>query len=580
MIHYPRLLALIITTALITITGFSQESVFSKKDFGAPVDIPMYLSGTFGELRSNHFHAGIDIKTQGVEGKNIIAIDDGWVSRIKVSTSGYGKAIYITHPDGYISVYGHLSRFNDTIQSVIINNQYEKESYIVQMFFDKGELPVKKGELIAYSGNTGGSHGPHLHFEIRDVATQHPLNPLLFSSIKVKDYFRPKITRLVIYPVDLNSSINGLNDTLFLDISGWGADHKISNLDEIKISGKVSFGISTYDLMNEIPNKNGVFSTKLIHDTNTVFELEMKRLSFNTTRYINSLVDYGYYKTSKTRVVRTQVDTNNMLNNYSTVINNGIIEINDTLNHHFIFEVKDAYSNLAQLSFDVMGSLNNPPELIPSNKDSKNTSYFNYSKKNSIVTDSLTALFPANCFYQSFDFTYEILEKDTMAYSSTYKLHDKYTPVHKNYSIKVIPDLVDTIIQNSIYLAYSADNKDYNYLSNKTKGDALVAKTRSLGYFKVLMDSIPPIIKKVNFSDGKNIAKQSNLKIKIWDEKTGIAKYRATLNGSWILMEYDPKKKLLTYNYDELLLKGKNEFKLVITDLLDNKTEFECEVIY
>ncbi len=167
-----------------------------------------------------------------------------------------------------------------------------------------------------------------------------------------------------------------------------------------------------------------------------------------------------------------------------------------------------------------------------------------------------------------------------MAYSATYKLHDIFTPVHKHYTIEVIPENVDTIIRNNIYLAYSTDNENFYYLSKKKKGNAFVSKTRNLGYFKVLMDSIPPIIKKVNFSDGKNISKQTNLKVKIWDKHTGIATYRATLNDKWILMEYDPKKKLLTYNYDELLQKGKNEFKLVVRDLLENETEISCDINY
>ncbi|MFA7301975.1 MAG: M23 family metallopeptidase, partial [Candidatus Shapirobacteria bacterium] len=264
-----------------------------SEPFAPPLDIPLYLSGTFGELRPNHFHAGIDIKTQGREGQNVRAIEDGWVSRIKISPGGYGKALYITHPNGFVSVYGHLQRYGDSIQRYVKEIQYSRESFEVEIFPNEHELPVKKGDLVAYSGNTGGSMGPHLHFEIRDEATQYSLNPLLFTSIKVKDFYRPQILNMAVYPVDTNSFVNGKQETAFLEVTGWGDQHKLKSQRPVKVSGRVSFGIVAHDLMNEIPNKNGVFEVKLLDDTTQIFGLMLDKLSFATARYINSLIDYG-----------------------------------------------------------------------------------------------------------------------------------------------------------------------------------------------------------------------------------------------------------------------------------------------
>ena len=567
---------LLASTLLITLGCFSQITKISEIDITPPLEIPMYLSGTFGELRSNHFHSGIDIKTQGVEGKNVIAIADGWVSRVKISEGGYGKAIYITHPNGYVSVYGHLQKFNSRIQKLVIEKQYNVESYTVQLFPKKDEIKVKKGDIIAYSGNTGGSMGPHLHFEIREERTQYPVNPLLNKSIKIKDYYRPSITKLAIYPVDNNSIIDGKHDTLFLDISGWGVKHYVKNKPEITASGRVSFGISAIDLMNNISNKNGVYSTKLYQDSVLIFHLEMDKLSFKTTRFINSLIDYSYFTKTKKRIVRTQIDTINIFDNYQTIENNGVIELNDTLVHNFTYEVTDAYNNISKLNFSIKGST----DTIDVKTDEQSGTFFGFSKSNSIIDDSIRVKFEANSFYRSFYFDYDKYNSDSISYSSVYKLHNSFTPVHKYFTIEILPDSISDNLKDKLYISYSADSNDFWYMGSDKKGDYITCRSRQLGYYKVMIDTTAPEIKEVNFYNNKAISKQKSLKIKFYEKQSGIKSYRATLNDEWILMEYDSKKNLLIYAYDDRLKKGKNEFKLVVIDLLDNVSEYKCNLIY
>ena len=572
----PRILFLI-GLLFTSIVSFAQNEIDPQIDFRPPIDGQLYLAGTFGELRSNHFHAGIDIKTGGAEGRKVYAIEDGYVSRIKVSTGGYGKVIYITHPNGYVSVYGHLQKFMGKLQKYIYHLQYKRERFVVESFPKKGELVVKKGEVIALSGNTGGSTAPHLHFEIREEASQHPVNPLLFKSIAVKDFYRPKILELGIYPVDENSLINGKHDTVFYSVSGWGEEHYLTSKPTITVSGNVSFGLRTYDAMNDIANKNGIYKVEFYLDSTKYFGLEMNKLSFATTRYLNSLIDYNYYKLKKRRLIRTQVDTNNRLMNYCDVRSNGIIHFADSTVHTIKYVVSDAYENVSKLQFKVKSE---PTDIEKEKTLKPNGVYFDYKKENKFSKDYISLSFPANAFYQSFYFQFESKAGDSTMFSSVYKIHNIYTPIQKAYRFSITPTAFPQKIKEKLYIAYIADNGGNWFIGSKWKDGKLSAKSKLFGQYAVLVDTVSPEITPVNIGEGKNISAQKTIKVKIRDRKTGIKQYRGTLNGEWILMEYESKKRLLFYQFDDKLLKGKNEFKLVVSDLLGNETVYEAELIY
>lgn len=568
----------LILLSVFSIFLVAQNNSFPEDYFQPPIDGQLYLAGTFGELRSNHFHAGIDIKTGGSEGKKIYAIADGYVSRIKVSTGGYGKVVYITHPNGYVSVYGHLKKFNPDLEKYVNDIQYKRESFVMESYPEKGELTVKKGEVIALSGNTGGSSAPHLHFEIREEGSQHPVNPLLFKSISVKDFYRPKILELAIYPVDEFAEINGKNDTVFYQVGGWGDQHYLSSKPKITLSGNVAFGIRTYDVMNDIPNKNGVYKINFFIDTVQYFGLEMDKLSFATTRYLNSLIDYDYFQEKKRRLIRTQIDTNNRLFNYREVQSNGIVNFSDSLNHTIKYTVSDLYGNNSTLEFKVKGEETKLQEN--SERSIPEGTYFSFSEKNSLQLDGCSVSFPANSFYRSIYFQFNELPSDSTFYSPVYQLHNKYTPVQKSFTIDIKPDNFTEENKDKLYIAYLADNGGDWYIGSKWNGNKIQAKSKLLGKYVVMSDTIAPEIKPVNLIDGATISKNKSIKVKIKDGETGIRKYRGTLNGEWILMEYEPKKRLLEYKIDGHLKKGKNEFKLEVSDLLGNETVYEAELIY
>ena len=443
--HFILFLLFLLGFVLLINDIAAQSKDYPSDYFRPPLETPLYLSGTFGELRSNHFHSGIDIKTGGTEGKNIYAIADGYVSRIKISTGGYGKAIYITHPNGYVSVYGHLQKYNKQIQEFVTSYQYKKESFTVEIFPEKDRLKINKGDVIAISGNTGSSAGPHLHFEIREEATQHPVNPLLFESLKIKDYYRPKILEIALYPVDEHATINGENDTVFYIVAGWGDEHYLRDNPDVTVSGRISFGIRTYDLMNDIPNKNGVYKIETVLDTTQIFGLKMDEFSFSTTRYINSLIDYGYYKKKKRRMVRTEIDTNNRLNTYGNVVSNGIIVFDDSLNHTVKYIVSDAYGNTAKLQFEINSVVNDSVQQKIAKKEPKGI-YFDFRKQHEIAKENITLSFPSNAFYKSFYFELGVDSSGGYSCSSgrrvspVYNVHNKFTAVQKPFSIKIKPD--------------------------------------------------------------------------------------------------------------------------------------------
>lgn len=545
------------------------------QEYTAPLNFRMLLSGTFGELRSNHFHAGIDIKTEGVEGQKVYAIADGYVSRIKVSTWGYGKAIYITHPTtGHTSVYAHLQKFSTKIDSIVKKEHYKKESFEINFYPKKDELIVKQGEVIALSGNSGGSAGAHLHFEIRDTKTERPINPLHFG-FKVDDTTAPTLKKLKIYAFD-TTLINGYNKSKIIKIKKTDNNYHIDETPTI--NGAFALGIFTYDKLNDSYNKNGVYSIKLCIDTNICYKFTADELDFNTTRYINAHVDYEEKKKSKDKYHRCYKLPNNKLTNYTNLINDGIINIKDTLNHLVSLEVTDIHGNISKLEFNVK-STNNPfLRKCPTPKDTSNTPFY-INKVNVYKTDDFELHMKDNSLYEPIMFHYETTDSIEGVFGKVHNVHFDNTPVHKKYILSIKANVPDSI-KNKTYIATTDMKGNFWHIGGVWNDDIIRTKTRQFGNFCIIADTTNPEIKGVNIYPGKVFNTQSTIKLTIKDKNSGIKSYRGEIDGKWVLMDYDYKRNLLRYDIDKNLEKGKHTFTLEVKDNVGNTKKYTANFTY
>ena len=559
---------LLIIVLLTNINLFGQEYI-------APLEFRMLLSGTFGELRGNHFHAGIDIKTEGVEGQKVKAIYDGYISRIKVSTWGYGKAIYITHPKtGHTSVYAHLQKFSTKIDSIVKKYHYKKESFEINFYPNKDALIIKQGEVIALSGNSGGSSGAHLHFEIRDTKTEHPINPLQFG-FKIDDSIAPTLKKLKIYAFD-TTLINGYRKSKIINIKK--TNNKYSIDETITINGSFALGIFTYDKLNDSYNKNGVYAIKLYIDSSIYYEFKVDELDFNTSRYINAHMDYCEKKESKNKYHRCYKLKNNELENYPTIINDGIISFKDDSIHLIALEVSDIYGNTSKLSFNVQ-STNNPFLMrCPLPRDTTTTS-FKLERANLFNSTDFKLHMQPNSLYEPLDFRYNTTDSVDGVYGLVHHVHNNTVPVHKKYTLSIKANVPDTL-KRKTYIATTDMKGNFWYIGGKWENSFLKTKTREFGDFCIVSDTTNPEIKGVNIFPGKVFNTQTTIKCTIKDKDSGIKSYRGEIDGKWILMDYDYKRNLLRFDIEKRISKGKHTFTLKVIDNVGNATDYTAEFTY
>lgn len=540
------------------------QTAYPKDYFQAPLDIPMQLSGNFGELRPNHFHAGFDFKTLQKEGLEVHAAADGYISRIKISPFGNGKAIYINHPNGITTVYCHLQKAVGVIDEYIKKAQYKEQSFEIELFPKANELEVKKGQLIALSGNTGSSEGPHLHFEFRDTKTEKIINPMFFGFDKnFKDTKKPVVSAVYVYPLN-GTTANKSKQPLLLNLRLQADGTYLAN--KVLANGAIGFGISAVDYDNVSLNQNGVFKVQSYLNGKAIFGYQFDTYAFDEMRYVNALIDYGRYKRTSQRVQKLFMKSPFGLSIIKTDADNGIVTVLPNLSLSYRIEVADYFGNTTVITipigYDASAAVVEK-EMVVSN-------YFVKAGKDNIFSkDNMTATFPAGTFYEDFAMNFAVN-------GNVLTLHDDTVPVHTSFEIAIESDKYNDDQKSKVYIANVSSSGKLGYNSTAVKGNLYTTKVRTLGKYTLAMDTTAPTISIAKPIEGRWITNEKSIQLSISDSGSGIKSYNGYLNGNWILFEYDAKTRKITYDFGtEFLVEGSNELKVIVTDQVGNSSAFE-----
>lgn len=543
--------------------------------FISPLRIPLSLSANFGELRVDHFHSGIDIKTQGVTGKEVVAAADGYVYRIGVSPTGFGNALYLRHSSGFSTVYGHLQKFSPEIDAYVKSQQYERKSFTVTLFPPKEKFPVKQGDLIAFSGNSGGSGGPHLHFEVRKADSEVPLNPLLFN-FGPADNIKPVIEKLFIYPAISTSTINNLHNIKKISVAGSNGNYYIPSGDEISISGPAGFGIKAYDQLNDNSNKCGIYSIELRIDSLLKFSYIMDEFSFNESRYINSHIDYETYMRENSFIERAFVLPNDKLSVYKNVINRGIFNFADGKTHHIEVAIKDVYNNRSAISFDVKSTV---PLTGGNEKPAREGVMMPYSRNNLFRAQNIALSIPSGALYDTLYFLYKRDNGTPQMLSDVHYVHNKYTPLQRPCSLSIKPTYVPAGKESKMLIVQMSDDFKKSGINSSYSDGYVTGDIVSFGMFFAGIDTVAPAIYANQLQPGADLTGKSELRIRITDDLSGIKSYEPAIDGKWALFEYDQKNDVLIYRFDPVrLTKGTtHSLTLKVTDNKENQSNYSCD---
>lgn len=549
----------------------------------SPLNYPLSLAGNFGEVRPNHFHSGVDFKTGGVIGKEVVSVADGYISRIFVSPFGYGKALYITHPEmGTMSVYGHLDRFAPEIEAYVKSEQYRRRSYAVDLYLSPSTFPVSQRQFIAYSGNTGSSGGPHLHFEIREGASQKPVNTIARGIYDVQDDIRPNIVSVSVVEVDTVKGvpIHTLTQRR-VAVKGEDGNFVLSNRHPFVIKKPSYFAVEITDRKNNVGNIFAVYKMEVKRSGKDYFGYTLDAFSFGETKYVNTLALYPHTNKTRNDIIRTYISPNNYLSVYDNVVDRGIIKPASIKGEEPIdLAVWDDSGNKSTISFVIAAG--EPEETVPETFMTPGRPVWWLSGCR-YIDSACSVTIPEKALYESV--LLNILYDSTImkgGYSPAVCFGDSGVPLHKSINIGISDKYLPVTLRDKALLAVV--NEKTGRLSSAGgawKNGYVTANVGAFGKYCIAVDTIPPVIRPL-FTDGQSLSGKESISFRITDDFSGIDKWHATIDGAWMLFEYEPKERKITHYFDAgRIEKGKkHDIILTVTDGKGNRKVYEGTFVW
>lgn len=547
----------------------------ANRKFHPPLDIPLVVSGTYGDMRVAHFHFGVDYKTQQVENKRVYSIDSGYVSRVKISPYGYGKALYITHPSGIVSVYAHLNGFNSQVEKEVRVRQYEQRSFAVDIDFPPNRLPVRRGEFIGLSGNTGTSGGPHLHFEIRDAVTEHTLNPFDYG-FTVSDKRPPVLSALKLYPAGTSGRVQGRCDEWESSLLLSGGRYRIRGGDTLRAKGSFYVGLLTWDLLDGAANRCGVYSVQMLLNGKEVLGYQMNRMSFDESRFYLALLDYPEARKSGRRFLTSRIEPNNRKMIYTQKVENGIIGISEGEVHRIELVVSDWAGNRSRLEFVVVHDANDYP---PCGQPCPNDRIISWERDFLYALPGAGVRIPAGTAFDTCCFLITSSAGSANLYSPVYSIGNPDIPLFAYYDINLKPNRLPHDSLLAKLLLVELDNAKVTARGGIYDSGFVRGRVRAFANYALMIDTVPPTVRPQGWSDGATFPpSRRQLRFTVSDDLSGVESWNAWLNDEWILLEYDPKTRRMTYSHPHNFSPGNYSIRLKVKDERGNANELVIRV--
>ncbi|WP_300726026.1 M23 family metallopeptidase [uncultured Bacteroides sp.] len=530
-----------------------QAQTAEKPVFRSPFDFPLMLSANFGELRPNHFHNGLDIKTQGVVGKPIHCVADGYVSRVMVLHGGYGQAIFVTHPNGYTSVYGHVLSFAPKVQEYVRDYQYKNQTFVCDLKIGPDVFPVKSGEIIAISGNEGASAGPHLHLELRRNDNGDYVDAMPFFKKYLKDTKPPVASLVGFYPIKGKGVINGSDEKLLVGVGALNRTYTAW--------GDIYTGISAKDYMDGTSNFYGVHSVTLYVDSVEVFNSTTDEVSINENRMINGFTDYDELMRTRRLIMRSYKSPGNSLRLLHTGENRGVVHIDEERDYRFRYVLEDNFGNRKSYSFTVTGKKQPIPAYVP-----KADHILYWNRTNVIQEPGMELVIPKGMLYDNAELNSRVIG-DSAGISFDYVLDAGHTPIHRTCQLS-IGLRHQPIADSTKYYIEQRSGKWRGSAGGKLENGWIKANVRGFGTFSVAIDTVAP---KVTPLDEKRWRVNRNIRFRVKDAETGIRSYKVFIDNQFVL--FGLKKGILVIQDPEKVEKGvPHTVEVEVTDNCGNVT--------